>query len=224
MIVIKNSPFENIVGPLAVGQTVSLFVISSNCQRLKKLNLEGLTPEERANKLKKFAQENRFVAVVESGDKVFAHAQAQRVSQLEKLEDLTLNGKKVTLHSLNDEEAQLLAKMGEELEDSQSVEDSNSKSESSTVVNSKKNLTVIEQNATSPYQSILLTQFVFKLKFSKIIDDCLEKFREARKEEQRVLEIELKHFEILRSEINRSILKDEIQKKEVVLQVIKEQI
>ena len=63
--------------------TVSLFIMLSKSSRLKKLDLDpNLSREERAEKLHKYAQQHRFVAVIEKGDQVFAHAHAEHAEKL----------------------------------------------------------------------------------------------------------------------------------------------
>src|SRR5436309_488931 len=98
---IDKTVLEKIMGPIAAGEQevkVSLFIASKKDPRLKKLDLDpSLSPAQRAEKLRKWAQDHRFVAVIEMGDKVFAHAHAKYAEQLKNQQDLAIDGKKVSV-------------------------------------------------------------------------------------------------------------------------------
>jgi hypothetical protein len=96
---------------------ISLFVVSKKSPTLKKLNLEGLTVEKRLEKLQKLARDNRFVAVVEKGDMIYAHVNPQIAERLNEQQDLSINGKKVSIKVLSEAEYDRLAVVGETFEE-----------------------------------------------------------------------------------------------------------
>ncbi len=118
---IKPESIEKILGPMATSEgeaiKVSLYIVSTKWPRLKKLDLSNLNPEERAAKLKKWAEGNRFVAVVEMGDRVFAYANAEFAEKLQKQHDLSLDGKRVAVTDLSEDAYKYLSTIGEAFED-----------------------------------------------------------------------------------------------------------
>lgn len=94
---------------------VSLFIVSAKYPRLKKLDLADLSPDERLRKLNKWAEQHRFVALIEKGDQAFAHLSAEHAKRLQPSEDITIDGKSrnVAVTSLTDEDYEQLAAVGE---------------------------------------------------------------------------------------------------------------
>lgn len=97
-----------ILGGAAQGASVSLYVVYKG-NKLKKLELEGLSPVERAAELKKWAKSDHFVAVVQKGDQIYAHVSPTIAKQNP---DFTLEGKKIKLVELSAEEAAELIAAG----------------------------------------------------------------------------------------------------------------
>src|SRR5262245_17108886 len=134
---IKKAAIEQFMGPIAEDQfnvKVSLFVVSTKNQRLKQINLDHLSPDERAAKLHKWGKDHRYVAVIEMGDMIFAHTHAKHAEQLQQIEDLSLDGKKITVKALTDEDAARLSAVGEAFEEHaqqgiESVEEEEEKAE-----------------------------------------------------------------------------------------------
>lgn len=114
---INLEKIRGIVGAQEGVVQATLFVISAKDRGIKKLDLVGLTPKERADKLHKWGQQDRFVAVIEIGDQMFAHAHAKHAERLQGIEELSIDGKKVTVKALTDEEAEQLSAVGEAFEE-----------------------------------------------------------------------------------------------------------
>lgn len=115
---IKRNDYEKLDMPVELQDaTVTLFVASKKSPRLKRLDLTHLTAEQRANKLHKWAKDNRFVAVIEKGDLVYALASPQFAESLRGQQDLTIEGKAVTVKALTEEQASYLSSIGESFEE-----------------------------------------------------------------------------------------------------------
>ena len=111
---------EKIMGIVGVREEVvqaRLFVVSSKDRGIKKLDLAGLTPKARADKLHKWGKDDRFVAVIETGDQLFVHAHAKHAVRLQGIEELSIDGKKATVKALTDEEAEQLSAVGQAFEE-----------------------------------------------------------------------------------------------------------
>ncbi len=214
---IKREAVENFLGPVAEESKVSLFVISTKKQRVKKLSLENLTPGERAAKLHKWAQQDRFVAVIEIGDTVFASVHFKHVDLVQRLEeDLTSNGKKVIVRALNQEEAAELSAIGEAFE-THALEESKEEKESDTTHNSSiprqyfsRSRLIADQMHTHDVFSHMI-----KHRIGTIILNCLQKYNEEKREMQKQKEADDKHFDIKRNEIKKDILREEIKLGEI---------
>lgn len=115
---IKRGAFSKTLDSFDIQETdkVSLFVYSKKTANLKRLDLAKLSPEKRTEKLKDFAKDNRFVAVVERGDAVFAFTSTKYADQLAGQQDLSIDGKKVSVKKLSETEYERLADVGQEIE------------------------------------------------------------------------------------------------------------
>lgn len=240
MVEINKAVIEQFMGPIAEDQfkvKVSLFVVSKKNQNFKKIDLENLTPEQRAAKLHKWAQEHRFVAVIEMGDMIFAHAHGKHVERLEGIEQLSLNGKKVTVKALTDQDAERLSAVGEAFEehvvqnleeksvekkekfDKEDVDDSSTGRHPIAREYLAKNRLVSDQLQ----MHFLLDQMV-KNKLGKIITNCIQQYNEARRQEQKQQEAEYQHTEIIRSEVKKGVLRNELKNAEIGKKEIQEEI
>lgn len=229
---IKRQAVEKFLGPIAEDQMqikVSLFVTSSKNQRLKKLNLERLTPEERAAKLHKWGQQHRFVAVVEMGDMVFANVHEKHAKQLRGLEDLTLNGKKVTVRDLTNEEADQLAAVGEAFEEyalQESEKEKKEEKEGSSFNGRSMPREYLSKNRliSDQMHSNHLIGLMAKNRIGTIILNCMQKFNEAQREEKKQKEADDKYFDTKKSEIKKGVLREEIKQGEIKSQEQKQTI
>lgn len=86
----------------------SLYIVSSNNSSLKHLRLQNFSSENRDD-LQKWGKENRFIFVVEVGNKIFAHMHKDYAQHEQLLKDPIFEKKCVSIHTLSDEEAAMLA-------------------------------------------------------------------------------------------------------------------
>jgi hypothetical protein len=117
MMKIRSDALSNLLVNFDSSDKVTLFVYSTKSANLKKVDLEHLSSEQRGAKLKKWAQDSRFVAVVEKGDNVFAYVNAKFVEQLSGQPNLSINGKKVAVKGLNETESIRLSEVGQAIEE-----------------------------------------------------------------------------------------------------------
>lgn len=224
---INKEMMIKIMGPIAESEDlkVSLFIVSKKDPRLKKLNLDPtLAPEKRAAKLRQWAEEQRFVAVIEMGDKVFAHANEKFAQQLEKQQDLSIEGKKVAVKTLTDDESEKLSLLGENFEDYllTEVDESEAKEEGkhkevSAFVDSRYQLREYLALNRLISDKIYMDHVIARMENvpGEVILNCLKRFEEARREDQRQKEADEKHHRIKDQEIQKSILKEEIKQGEI---------
>lgn len=218
---------------------VSLFVVSKKDARLKKLALDPkLDVTQRAEKLHQWAKDHRFVAVIESGDKVFAHAHPKYADPLSKNQDLTIDGKRVSSVSvLTDEEAEQLSVIGETFMESilQEQKDEEEKEDAERIQPGVKGY----RDAIRQYLSrselvsdqMQMAYVIARMQNipGQIILDCLKKMNADRREEERLKEADDKHFDTKRREIEkgekrRSIVQEEIKSQEKKLRIVEEDI
>ena len=234
MDIINKAAIESLMGPLAEGDIkVSLFIVSSKSPHLKKLNLDNLSTEERTRKLHKWGQAYRFVAVIELGDMIFAHTYAKHAEKLQALEDLSLNGKKVAVKALTEEESQQLSAIGEafeehvlissEEESKETEEESNQQSQANSGYVSYQYL-ARDRLMHPQLQTYFLIEHMVKRSLGKILSDCMQKYLEAQRELQKQKEADEKYYRIKQQEIKREILNSEIKQGEVKKQARNHQI
>ncbi len=221
---VNKEVFEKIMGPVGsvdLDIKVSLFIVSKKDPRLKKLDLSGLTPQQRVEKLQKWAQNHRFVAVIQMGDQVFAHANAQVAEKLES-KGVSLDGKKVAIKALTDEESEKLAAVGKAFEEYAIAE---AKEEEKT--EKQKDRERRSQAISREYAALINDPARFHEYIDRVIArmdnvpgqvilQCMKRFEEARREEQKQAEADAKHYRIVEDEIKKGIKKEEIKKEEIV--------
>lgn len=206
---------------------VSLWVVSKKDSRLKQLNLgPHLTVEQRAAKLQKLAQENRFVAVIQIGEAIFAHAHSHFAKQLEAQGDLSINGKRVSVQSLTDEQAEELAAVGEAF-DEYALEE-----EETTVEKEKEELSnELPYSLRSLAERIQVItghanpspEMMAKMRISEIVLDSLKQFSEARREEQKLREADEKYYNIKAQQIKKAVFAEAIVQEAVKSQLRNQQ-
>jgi hypothetical protein len=227
---IDKKVLEKVMGPIVAndqnqGIEVSLFVVSKNKPGLKQLNLHNLSSEERTKKLQKWAQDNRFVAVIKKGDDIFAHAHAQTAEKLQKQDDLTIDGKKVAIKTLTDEEAaKLSTEVFEEFarESTEKVEERKSEKEREHDHTTAPGYVIRQYLA---FKSLVNDQTYAGYVIAKmqsmpgqIMLNCLRRLEEARREEQKQKEADDKYFEIKHREIEKQIKKQAIIQEDIKVQ------
>jgi hypothetical protein len=226
---IKKAAIENFVGLVNCDiEKVSLCVISSKAPRIKPLNLKGLSPEKRAEKLQKWGKEDRFILIIEKGDIVCAHVHAKYVEQLRRSEDLSLDGRKMSVQDLSDEQAKQVSAIGEafdenvlngfeeeEIEEEVHVEEehrAHAQQMPRQQYFAKK--TMISDEV---YTHFFIEQMV-KRNLSHLITDCMQRYSEDRREQQKLKDADDKHFDIKRSEIKKEINRTELKQEEIAKQ------
>lgn len=212
--------FNKITGPLSVEAklSVSLFVVSNKDSRLKKLSLEGLSPEERITKLQKWAEQNRFVAVVALGDQIFAHVSGHHAEKL-KDKDLSIGGKKVTVKALTDEQTEELSAIGkafeeyllEETGEEKEKENHDRRLSRPEIQQFFANKRLISDKMPMDYLIAMMKNVP-----GQVILKCLQELNEARREAE-----EEKRADEKRADIKEQVIRKEIIKKEVGAQELK---
>lgn len=226
---IDKNVIEKIIGPMAVTEgeiNVSLFIVSAKQPRLKKLNLDPqLSPEKRAEKLHKWAQQHRFVAVIEIGDQMFAHANADHAEKLQGIQDLSINGKKVTVKALTDEESEQLSAFGEAFEqyvlDEAAAENKPTEAPDVQIRFAARQF-LASQKLVSDEMQMNYVIAAMKNIPGQVILNCLQKMSEARREADKQKKEDDRRYDIKEQQIKKDILKREITKGEVNAQESKE--
>lgn len=224
----KIDSLRKLMGPLAGDEemNISLFIVSKKSPRLKKLDLNSqLSPKERSEKLHKWAQGHRLVAVIEMGDQVFAHANAKFAAQLENQEDLTINGKKVSsVNALSDAEYEQLSIIDAAFEEF--VQNSKSDESEKSLENTSSTRKAIRQffaarNLVS--DETYMAHFLAMISNlpDKIILKCLKMMSESRREVEERRKEDQKKKDILQDAINKEILQQEVVKREIAGQQLK---
>lgn len=229
MVEIKNAAIENFMGPLG-GEgdvKVSLFLVSKKSPRLKKLNLENLSSEEREAKLKSVGEQNRFVLIIQKGDMVFAHAHGKYAEQLEKVDELSLDGRKVIVKALSDEDAEQVAAIGtafdehvkhleEEIEE-KIKEDKGEKGSQNAYHQSISRRQYLAKKTliSDEVHSHFLVQQMVEKDLGQLIVECMKRFQEARAELKKQQEADQVYFDIKNSEIKKDIVRGEVKAEEV---------
>lgn len=205
---------------------VSLFLISSKNSRLKKMNLEGLSSEERAARLNTWGKEYRFVLVIEQGDMIFAHAHTKYAEQLQKGEGLSLGDRKMKVVALTEEQAARVSAIGVAFEEyilEEEADQTNGKKleKYNRFPEEMKNLKSHVRQSLSKDQAethFLVKQMV-KMKFGDLISQCQKRFQEARQELKEQEKEEVKKEYLKREVIQRDIKKGEIHVQELKRQM-----
>jgi hypothetical protein len=231
---INKKVLEKIMGPIVEGDQeikVSLFIASKKNPRLKKLNLEkAISPEDRAAKLHKWAQDNRFVAVIEMGDKVFAHAHANVAERLGK-QDLAIDGKKVSVKALSEEESKQLSIVGEAFEEfvlqvpEEKEEKENKEEAHAQYTGSISSIRQYLAESRLVSDQMHMHYLIARMQNipGEVILDCLRRFNEALREEKKRKEENDKYFAIKEREIEKAIRRGEITKEEIKSQIGKQE-
>lgn len=209
---------EKIMGPIGHEEaTVALFVVAKNSGRLKALTFDpGVSPEERARKLHKWAEQHRFVALIVAGQEAYAHANAAYVQQLEGVQEV--EGRKLTVRALSDEESDQLAAVGEAFEEYvlENQEEEKTHEESET---SHRHLEVRQFFATQSLVSddMHMNFIIASLQNipSKVILNCLKQFSEARREDEKQRKADERRQEIFEQELAKDISKRRIKKEAI---------
>lgn len=219
---------EKFVAPLEVGGDVgkvSLFLISSKNSRLKKMNLEGLTPAARSEKLKAWGKEHRFVLVIEKGDMVFAHAHAKYAETLQNLDILSLNDKKVKVVALTEEQAAQVSEIGVAFEkyvlDEEKVEEKEQQHFLHPQIPIRRKQANVEAILPkSVGQTCFSISQMVKVKLGNLVSQLIKRFQEAREELKKQEKEDLKR-EVLKQEVIQfGVKKGEIQAKELKKRIV----
>ncbi|MBA2369251.1 MAG: hypothetical protein H0V82_09545 [Candidatus Protochlamydia sp.] len=228
---IKSTGLEQILKPAGLsgeGIRVDLFIASKKRPQLKKLDLADLSPAERIKKLHNWSKDNRFVAVVEKGDMVYAFISPQFVESLQSQPDLAINGKKVSIKPLSEMEAKRLSSVAEtfeefvrlnpeeEIEDEQEEEKSEARRETSQ--NYLKESLARAQLLSGTVMDFLILQMrnvpeKIKLAFLKKMGEMRNEI-DRRKKEQDIKD-GAKHETIKHQDLKKRIVHDEVTREEI---------
>lgn len=202
----------------AENATVSLFVVSIKHPGLKKLDLSHLNHEQRSAKLHKWAEQHRFVAVIESGDKVFAQVHAHHMAKLQEMGELSIEGKKVTVQALTDEEYAEFAELCQSLEDEAGLSTLEDQADAPYPAGIPENQRVTARERLNPNARMGVVIAATKKILSDVILNCLQEFSKARREAELERKEDQKRSDIKQQIIRKEILKKEVTKGEIVSQ------
>jgi len=208
-------------GPRHEEAKYSLFIVSAKAPRLKKVDLRGLSSEERAEKLHRWAKDHRFVAVIETSQMVYAHAHADFAAQLQG-QNLSINGKNVSVKALTEEDSEKLSIVGETFEDF--VRE-----------HPEEDVVEKEQAPSSLYQSrqyfasryllsdeMRIDYFIAQMENipHKIIIAALQRMNDvqreiAKRQEEKAIQDDQRRSEIRQTIIRKEMLKDEIKEEQI---------
>jgi hypothetical protein len=224
---LQKHDFAQIIGlqPQELSENVkySLFVVSKKSPRLKAIHLEMLSSTERAVKMRQWATQCRFVAVIEMNDKIYAHVDAQFASQLELQKDLNLDGKQVIVKSLSEDESEKLSQFGSTFVPNKDAYTLDSERAAGSVVNQNfvgSQLFALGENKISSLRKSF-EQFLEKLqkKTFKQLDEQRQQDKIVQKEHEK-REIEKREF-IQRKILQKEIITTEVKHNEINRQNLK---
>lgn len=229
---IKIEAMNQILSPLGLQGSdiaVSLFIVSKRAPRLKRLDLGELSSDEKVTKLRKWAQDNRFVAVVERGEVAYALASPQFAESLQNQPDLSINGKKVAVKALTETEVERLSSIGEAFEECLKVspeeelqEESEDRSKEQQEAVSRQQLREYLARAALLSDAIKMDYLILqmqnipekiKLAFLRKMQE-MNRLIERRKKEDDLRE-EARNADIRRDDLRSRVRKEDIVKEEV---------
>ncbi len=222
---INPEVLNKILGPIKFGDEeaikISLFIASNKSPGLKKLDLTNLTPEKRAEKLHRWAEGHRFVAVIEMSDKIYAHAQAGFAEKLKGRQDLTVNGKKVEVNALTEEQYQRLSAVGEAFEEYLLLTPQEEQKNEELVSESRDNLTFLRQYFSRnwiPTEYKNIDAFIARMENvpHKVIMNFLRRMSEMQREIEEQKKEQEEQRDIEKTEEKRQLIKRRIVKQEIV--------
>jgi hypothetical protein len=215
-----NHPFNS----SDVDVTVNLFVASKN-GRLKKIDLS-----QHLGKIEKWAKDNRFVAVVENGNQVFAWASPQIVASLKQQGELKIEGKQITYQELSDDDSEKMSVVAMEalnlVEDSEKDETTQAKSSSDETTKSFVREYLAKISTTSLPKTLLIDSLIYQMANiqGKQVLKFLQQMQEIRNEQERrkkedEIRNEAKAMDRKHEILTGEILKEEIKKNELKFQI-----
>ena len=228
---------NKILGPMKFGDDeaikVSLFIASNKSPGLKKLDLTNLSPEKQAEKLHQWAAGHRFVAVIEMSDRIYAHAQTEFAEKLQGQKDLTINGKKVEVNALTEDQYERLSAVGEAFEEYvllTSQEEQKKEEKEELVSEHKDNVTFLHHYFSrnwlpAEYRSI--DAFIARMENvpHKVIMNFLRRMSEMQREIEEQKKEHEEQRDIEKSEEKRQLIKKKIVKQEIVnSEIVQEEI
>lgn len=209
---VDNEFFDRVKVSLVEGKSqelsFTLHIVSKKGSKIKELDPQW-NEEQWVNK------KARLVVIATIGQEMFALTHAQHAV---KLDDLAIEGKKVSVKALTAEEAQQLAEAVEMFVISASAveQEEDPKVTKPAVFRSRQaglHAFVYDKNKLVSYETQTVT-FLARMKneVAEIILDCLKRMDETRREDKKQQEIEDKHNRIRNSEIRRADARLEISK------------
>lgn len=231
---IRNGAIDNILPPaglFAADVSVNLFVASKGLNRLKKINLADLTPEQQTDKLHKWVKNNRFVAVIEQGDVVYAFASPQIAGGLQN-QALTVNDKVVTVKELSDEDSDRLSVIiGETFSDfnhhnlMEEIQEDHKRDEISRERREHARASIREYFASAELVSDLMKIDYLILQMrnlpTKVVQAVLRKMQEMRRAEEKRKKEDAIQDDIVATDRKHDDLKKRIRKDEVKTEEVK---
>jgi hypothetical protein len=201
---------------------VSLFVVGKKAASLKKINFKGITSE----RLKRWKIDQRFVTIIETNESVYAHASEKFAQLLQQQDNLSVNGKRVSVSALSESEYHRLDEVFEDYLCLSSEEDVKQEE-------SQENAEMRQENAQTQLKQyfaryrLLSNQMIMHFLIaqmknipSKIVLLCLQKMNEHARQQAQLAREErkikdLKQHYILKTEIKKDQLKREILTEEI---------
>ncbi|MCE2983256.1 MAG: glycoside hydrolase family 127 protein [Parachlamydia sp.] len=207
---------------------VNLFIASKKKPTLKKMDLTQLTLEQKLRKLNSWSKDQRFVAVVERGDVVFAFTSPHFAENLQSQHDLTVNGKKVAVKALSDQETDRLNAIVETFEDfvrlnpEEEIEDE--KEEERARARRENDTRAVKDNLARAnlLSAALMDYLILHMQNipNKIKKAFLKKMEEVRREQERVnkeldIKDEQRQQEIKQNDLKKRVVQEDIIKVEI---------
>lgn len=215
---IKKESVENFLGPIAGGAVNVSFFTCTNNHRLKKIDLFLLSPQQR----NECAQSHRLIAVIEIGGILCAHAHAATAKELQNAGDLTLDGKKISVKALTEEESDSLSLLAKKIEEHVANKEETKETETNkehggaTASSARQEFFGFKTLLSDAvHAGHLFAQMVVKGGISAIISNCLNRFAMARREQQKIQEIDDRKFAVQQEAIKKGIAKEGVRKEAV---------
>ncbi|CAF24367.1 hypothetical protein [Candidatus Protochlamydia amoebophila] len=201
----------------------NLFVVSKKNNRLKKIDLT-----RDLEKIEKWAENNRFVAVVEKGDQTFICASSQIVESLKKQNELNIEGKQLSYCVLSDDDSERMSAIAmEALNLSENSLENEKKDHKIPPHETTKSFVrdYLAKISTKKDQTMTIDCLIYKMKNipGKQILKFLRDMQETRNEQERRKKEDLIRQEVKSIDLKHAIFKKEILKNEVKKSEIKAQ-
>ena len=210
--------YENLTGVMTEAEkslvTVGFYIISNKTFTVRKIVIEDFKSVEGLSKLQRWTEQRRLIATIEKGSEVFAFTSAETSEKL-KEKDFAIEGKTVTLKTLNNSEYDSIITMNDLVKiflESQTEHDFHQAD--SKELYKDKDLKVVGNHKDSSLHR------KFEAWISKIKQTILTKWGEDIREQARLRKEEDKRHWILKKQIEAKYLNERILNEKVNKEVI----